>query len=122
MNFEILGLYNLVDNKISELDIHTSNKEYGSDLRLAYVKGTFRASLTGKCRKVTNNSYDYHLNDADILLSYKIKRFGLKISGVDIFHLGKREWLTENVTPNVKSYIRYRRHSGYLIGSLSYSL
>lgn len=122
VNFEASGLYNLTDNRIALLDIRTSNKEYGGNLRLIYAKNAFSASLTGKLRKVTNGSSDYHLNDADIMLSYKIKKFTLKISGVDIFHLDKKEWLTETVTPNVKSYIEYRRHSGYLLCSLSYNL
>lgn len=122
VNFEASGLYNFTDNRIALLDIYTSDKEYGGDLRLTYAKNAFSASLTGKLRKVTNGSSDYHQNDADIMLSYKIKRFRLKASGVDIFHLDKKEWLTETVTPNVKSYIQYRRHSGYLLCSLSYSL
>lgn len=122
VNFEVSGLYNLTGNRIEQMDIHTTNREYGGNLRLIYARGAFSASLTGKWKKVSNGSSDYNLNDADILLSYKVKRFRLKVSGADIFHLDKREWLTETVTPNVKSYIQYRQHNGYLLCSLSYSL
>ena len=122
VNFSLSGVYVFVDNRIAQLDAYTSTKEYGGNLQLTYTQNAFSASLTGKQRKVTNGNSDYHLNDADFVLSYKIKKFKVKISGVDIFHLDKKKWLTETVTPNMKSYIRYRQHAGYLLASLSYNL
>lgn len=122
INFDLKGTYNLVNNKIDALDISTSNKEYGCSLQLTYSNKAFSASLTGKTTKSTNSSYEYSLKDMDFLLSYQINKFKLKISGSNIFHLNGREWLTEKVTPNVVSYIKYVRHSGYLLLSLSYSL
>lgn len=122
VNFELKGIYNLINNKIDALDVDVSNKEYGGSLQLTYAQDGFTVSLTGKTSKTTNSNYEYNLNDMDFLLSYKIKKFKLKIFGSNIFHLNGREWLTEQVTPNMVSYTKYIRHSGYVLLSVSYSL
>ena len=89
---------------------------------MTYTQGVFTASLTGKAQRVTNGNAQRNLLDADFLVSCRLGKWQLKASGEDVFHLDGKYWLTEQVTPTMRSYQRYRQHAGYLLLSACYTL
>lgn len=121
-NFEIIGKYNIISSRISALGLRTTNREYGADFKVVYSHNNFIASLTSKLNRLNNNNYSCNQDDIDFLVSYKIKRLKLKLSGIDVFHLNRKEWLAEKITPDKTSSTLYVQHPGYVMFSITYSL
>lgn len=121
-NVEIDGLYNKLTNKVTDLNIDSSDKEIGGTAKLIFAKNKFASFVTGKWNKIENTSGSKILRDIDFSISYKIKKFTCKLSGTNIFHLNGINWLKQNVTPIYTSYVRYKQHSGNVMLSLTYQL
>lgn len=121
-NVEIDGLYNKLTNKVTDLNIDSSDKEIGGTAKLIFAKNKFASFVTGKWNKIENTSGSKILRDIDFSISYKIKKFTCKLSGTNIFHLNGINWLKQNVTPTYTSYVRYKQHSGNVMLSLTYQL
>jgi hypothetical protein len=121
-NVEVDGLYNKLTNKVTDLNIDSSDKEFGGTAKLIFAKNKFASFVTGKWNKIENTSGSKILRDIDFSISYKIKKFTCKLSGTNIFHLNGINWLKQNVTPTYTSYVRYKQHSGNVMLSLTYQL
>ena len=121
-NVEVDGLYNKLTNKVTDLNIDSSDKEFGETAKLIFAKNKFASFVTGKWNKIENTSGSKILRDIDFSISYKIKKFTCKLSGTNIFHLNGINWLKQNVTPTYTSYVRYKQHSGNVMLSLTYQL
>lgn len=122
VNVSVKGRFQRADNRISLLSVRTTRREWGGELALTYVRGSFTASLTGKAQRVTNGSAQRNLLDTDFLICYHLGKWQLKASGEDVFHLDGKFWLTEQVTPTMRSYQLYRQHAGHLLVSACYTL
>ncbi|WP_337640381.1 TonB-dependent receptor, partial [Prevotella sp.] len=69
-NVEVDGLYNKLTNKVTDLNIDSSDKEFGGTAKLIFAKNKFASFVTGKWNKIENTSGSKILRDIDFSISY----------------------------------------------------
>lgn len=122
VNGELSANYAWAESEVQSMGISTASDIYGAKASIIIAHGPFHATITGKWNRTTNDADRISETDADVSAAYKIKRFTIRLSGTDIFHLDGRDWLTDSTTPVVTTTASYGRMAGNIMAGVSFTL
>lgn len=103
-------------------DRKTHNDLWEAHLHAFFVFGNFKGTLKYDLARTNGNDIVRTSHNIGFLMSYKLKRLKLSLSGDNLLYLRDNEWLAVNNSSYSSATTHYRRMPGYISLSCSWNL
>lgn len=119
-NGELSGGYRYSTTRYSLTHASYHNDEWHLDGALHIADKSWRATLHADYRKGHTSSYDEQSVNLGFNLEYRIKSWGIKLTGENLLHINHYQWVDTSNTPYYTSTWIYQKMPGYVLLGVTY--
>lgn len=122
LNCEISANYLYNNSQMKNLNVDNITNEWQATAKLLFAHNSINGTLYGSYIRLEDSMYNKNILDFGFSLEYKIKRFNIKLQGVNLLNLRNLDWLGTNMTSSYVKHTTYRQMPGYLLLGVGYTL